>query len=255
MVGNPSVVWPSLKDDFDRPTSKSILLDSTLAGATSEPLTDWTFTFDMGESGMSLTALITAIQEETPHKFSILHPQLAYQALQTKSYAEAIPILDNDIYQIVSEPTTRPEGYSPPPSLSSLALAHTQRLIYQDVVTYFLYGGMIYLATGNHDRAIHFFELATIYPTNNVPSMIQVEAYKKWILLNLIHKGKLRPLSRNLVGQHSRMFDILAKPYQSIAKAFNGSDLQRLIKTVDAGRTIWKEVKPYPFPRYYHHPD
>ena len=195
---------------------------------------------------MSLAALVTAIEEEPPHKFTPFHPQLAYQALRTKSYAEAIPILDRDIYQIVSEPTTRPDGYSPPPSLSSLALAHTQRLIYQDVLTYFLYGGMIYLATGNYDRAIHLFELATIYPISTIPSMIQVEAYKKWILVSLIHKGKLPSLSRNLVGQHSRMFEVLAKVYQNVAQSFSAADPQRLNTIVDMGSKTWQKVRMIP---------
>lgn len=199
----------------------------------------------MGESDMSVSALISAIEEELPHTFTPLHLQLAHQALRTKCYLQAIPILDSDIYQIISEPSTKTDGSSPPTSLSSLALVHTHRLVYQDVVTYFLYGGMIYLAVGKYDRAIQFFELATIYPTNTVPSMIQIEAYKKWILVNLVHRGMVPPLSRTLVGQHARILNVLAKPYETIAQDFKVPDHQRLANTVDAGRTIWKQVSQF----------
>ena len=101
---------------------------------------------------------------------------------------------------------------------------------------------MINLAVGNYDRAIRFFELATIYPANNTASKIQVEAYKKWVLINLFHKGKTPPLVRHLGGQHHRILTNLAKPYETVAEAFQNPDIKKLAETVNVGRAIWAQV-------------
>ena len=54
---------------------------------------------------------------------------------------------------------------------------------------YFLYGGMIYLGLKDWTRALLFLEIVIIAPTSNAASMIQVEAYKKWVLVGLLLKG------------------------------------------------------------------
>ena len=54
---------------------------------------------------------------------------------------------------------------------------------------YFLYGGMIYLGLKDWQRALLFLEVVIVAPTGNAASMIQVEAYKKWVLVGLLLKG------------------------------------------------------------------
>ena len=55
---------------------------------------------------------------------------------------------------------------------------------------YYYYGGMIYAALKNYDRALYFFEVAITTPAMAV-SHIMLEAYKKYILISLILHGKV----------------------------------------------------------------
>ena len=196
----------------------------------------------MTDPGLSMEALASAITNGEPHTFTPLHSHLVYQALRIKSYEAALPVLDEDIYKITGDTSARSDGTSPTQPLFSHALTSTVKIRYQEVVAYFLYGGMIYLAVGNYDRAIRFFELATVYPANNTASKIQVEAYKKWILINLFHKGKLPSLARHLGGQHHRILTSLAKPYEAVAEAFQIPEAKKLAETVNVGQAIWAQV-------------
>lgn len=55
---------------------------------------------------------------------------------------------------------------------------------------YYYYGGMIYLAVRNLDRALYFFEVAITTPAHAF-SHIMLEAYKKYILVSLLLHGKV----------------------------------------------------------------
>ena len=51
---------------------------------------------------------------------------------------------------------------------------------------------MLYMGLKNWERAQLFLEIVIVSPTVNTASMIQVEAYKKWVLVNLMFKGQVR---------------------------------------------------------------
>lgn len=55
---------------------------------------------------------------------------------------------------------------------------------------YYYYGGMIYTAVKNYDRALYFFEVVITTPAMAV-SHVMLEAYKKYILVSLILYGKV----------------------------------------------------------------
>ena len=57
---------------------------------------------------------------------------------------------------------------------------------------YFLYGGMIYMALKEWGKALHFLSIVISSPVANSISLIMVEAYKKWVLVNLLEKGTVR---------------------------------------------------------------
>lgn len=60
---------------------------------------------------------------------------------------------------------------------------------------YFYYGGMIYIALKNYERAFYFFEVCVTTPATCI-SHIMLEAYKKYILVSLILNGKIINLPR-----------------------------------------------------------
>jgi hypothetical protein len=118
----------------------------------------------------SIDALKRALLKQNPEssKFTAHHLTLARLGLVHRAYSAVIPILDNDIYNFDSE-----------------------MLGYRDHLMYYLYGGMIYMAVKDWDRALLFLEVVLNSPTTNTASMIQIEAYKKWVLVGLLHKGKV----------------------------------------------------------------
>lgn len=55
---------------------------------------------------------------------------------------------------------------------------------------YYYYGGMIYTAVKNYDRAQYFFRVCITTPALAV-SHIMLEAFKKYILVSLILEGRV----------------------------------------------------------------
>ena len=48
---------------------------------------------------------------------------------------------------------------------------------------------MIYMGVQDWKHALLFLEIVISSPVANNASRIQVEAYKKWVLVSLLHKG------------------------------------------------------------------
>ena len=63
------------------------------------------------------------------------------------------------------------------------------KLEYRDHLLYFLYGAMILMALKKWKRALHFLEIAIMSPVVGSISKIQVDAYKKWVLVSLLYTG------------------------------------------------------------------
>lgn len=63
------------------------------------------------------------------------------------------------------------------------------KLEYRDHLLYFLYGAMILMALKKWKRALLFLEIVIMSPVVNSISKIQVDAYKKWVLVGLLYVG------------------------------------------------------------------
>ena len=63
------------------------------------------------------------------------------------------------------------------------------KLEYRDHLLYFLYGAMILMALKKWKRALFFLETVIMSPTAGSISKIQVDAYKKWVLVSLLYIG------------------------------------------------------------------
>ena len=63
------------------------------------------------------------------------------------------------------------------------------KLDYRDHLLYFLYGAMIFMALKKWKRALFFLEVVIMSPTVSSISKIQVDAYKKWVLVSLLYVG------------------------------------------------------------------
>ncbi|KAL8818359.1 MAG: hypothetical protein Q9223_002994 [Gallowayella weberi] len=119
---------------------------------------------------------------------------------------------------------------------------------YRDTLHYFLFGAMIYLALKEWPRTIHFLEVVLTAPSRNYSSQLQVEAYKKWILANLLAYGEvpgLLPRTTNAhVAKHVRS---LGKAYEALGMVFKEGiskehDVRRLNAEVHVGHPKWSAV-------------
>ena len=56
------------------------------------------------------------------------------------------------------------------------------------------------MAFKDWERALLFLEIVMVSPTANTASKIQVEAYKKWVLVSLLHRGKVSISNVGITG-------------------------------------------------------
>ena len=146
---------------------------------------------------MAIPPIRTAILRLDPSAacFTSNHLLLAKLCLQAKAFQAALPLLDHDVFHMPSNPEKM--SYFPllcgdhetSSTFITTSSGLSDKLAYRDYLMYFLYGGMIYLGLKDWTRALLFLEVVIMAPTGNVASMIQVEAYKKWVLVGLLLKG------------------------------------------------------------------
>ena len=128
------------------------------------------------------------------------HHVFAYLCMDARAWHAALPVLDKDIFHY--PPNSAKAAFNPSGRL--LCTEHensstfitipsglTEKLEYQQCMEYFLYGAMLYMMSKNWERAQLFLEHVLVWPVVNTASMIQVTAYKKWVIVNLLMTGRV----------------------------------------------------------------
>ncbi|KAJ8972781.1 hypothetical protein NQ317_009234 [Molorchus minor] len=141
-----------------------------------------------------------------------IHADLCQLCLLAKCFKPALKILDIDITGICQEITHNPNG----PQFDA-----------KYFLLYYYYGGMIYLAIHNLDRAFYFFEVAITTPSHAV-SHIMLEAYKKYILVSLLLHGKVQVIPKYTSQVVTRFIKPLSQPYHDLANAFTSNNTAEL---------------------------
>ncbi|XP_063235012.1 COP9 signalosome complex subunit 3 isoform X1 [Bacillus rossius redtenbacheri] len=139
-----------------------------------------------------------------------VHADLCQLCLLARCFKPALELLDTDVGSIGQEG-------------SPFDAKH--------FLLYYYYGGMIYAAVKNYDRALYFFEVACTTPAMAV-SHIMLEAYKKYILVSLILHGKLQPLPKYTSQVVGRFIKPLSQPYLDLSAAY-GTNLPELRAVVN----------------------
>ncbi|EFA11362.1 COP9 signalosome complex subunit 3 isoform X2 [Tribolium castaneum] len=145
-----------------------------------------------------------------------IHADLCQLCLLAKCFKPALEILDTDITGICQEIVHNPNG------------AQFEAKYF---LLYYYYGGMIYLAVRNLDRALYFFEVAITTPAHAV-SHIMLEAYKKYIIVSLLLHGKIQPVPKYASQVVTRFIKPLSQPYNDLANSFtsnNTADLNAVL--------------------------
>ncbi|KAL4869949.1 hypothetical protein BDV12DRAFT_166695 [Aspergillus spectabilis] len=178
--------------------------------------------------------------------FTSVHLLLVKLALLTSSYTYALPIVDKLFSHFPTDTEhAHSERFLCSEHDSSLAFltdasGFSSKLTYRDHLLFFLYSAMIYMALKKWDQASHCLCAVISSPTTNSISKIMVEAYKKLILANLLGHGKLLPTPKLVAPHVTRVYQSLARPYISLAEAFEGGDLQKMSAEIDLGQSIWR---------------
>ncbi|PHZ08272.1 uncharacterized protein RHIMIDRAFT_241786 [Rhizopus microsporus ATCC 52813] len=96
----------------------------------------------------------------------------------------------------------------------------------RDVLEYYYYGAIVYIANKNFDRALEFLTVVISAPTQRVVSAIQIAAYRKFILVSLIYEGRSGALPKCTANHVEKACKTQAGVYQNLAEAFVNTDIQ-----------------------------
>lgn len=121
----------------------------------------------------------------------------------------------------------------------------TDKVTTSIVLEYDLLCGLCHLMRRDWKAALDAFERVMTYPTKDHGcSKIMTEAYNKWILTGLLHKGKPPSVPSLVDSGVQRHFAVLGKPYLAVAKAFeqDKGGAKALKEEFDRfGRQFWEE--------------
>ncbi|KAI5296560.1 hypothetical protein KEM52_000255, partial [Ascosphaera acerosa] len=157
------------------------------------------------------------------------HIRILKSCLRHRAFALASGLVDKPIYHMpLSE--NQVSGLDGPPlrcNASEPAWTHvrpsyglTEPLTMRLVSEYYLYAAMVEIGLCKWRRAIHLLQAVLLCPPRGKGiSQVQVEAYRKWIIVNLIEYGTIPSfdiISEPFLEELSR----LAQPYEAVAAAF-----------------------------------
>ncbi|XP_002741557.1 COP9 signalosome complex subunit 3-like, partial [Saccoglossus kowalevskii] len=152
---------------------------------------------------------ITKIQIH-PAQLTSLHADICQLCLLSKCFKPALPFLDVDITEISKEGGLYDATH---------------------FLCYYYYGGMIYTALKQWNKAIYYYEIAITTPSMAV-SHIMLEAYKKFILVSLILHGKILNLPKYTSQVVTRFIKPLSQSYHELASVYtsnNPSELRNVV--------------------------
>jgi COP9 signalosome complex subunit 3 len=131
--------------------------------------------------------------------FTPNHQVILQLCLMSGQYEEALPVLDAYIHSFPSESNTGFDGKLPCSNFTESSGYMTttsglaDKVTEKDVATYFLMGAMLYLGMGSskYDDALLYLEVLVTMPAHGVASGLMLEAYRKALLVHLLHHGKV----------------------------------------------------------------
>lgn len=197
----------------------------------------------------AITLLGNAILRLDPTSSTLTSTHLSFVrlCLFAKSFHEALPILERTIYHLPANldklTAVRATRYLCSEIESNAIYLNpehglTQKLTSRDYLEYHLYGAMIHMVLKHWEKAKAFLEIVILVPTVT-PSLIMVEAYKKWVLVGLLMDGRVPSLPRGANKNVMRNVQALAKPYDCLAEAFASGSLARLKGELEEGQSFW----------------
>ncbi|KAL6960454.1 COP9 signalosome complex subunit 3, partial [Sarracenia purpurea var. burkii] len=155
-----------------------------------------------------LLRAVKKLQSSTEH-LTILHPDFLLVCLLAKCYKHGLCILEDDIFE-VDQP--------------------------RDFFLYCYYGGMICIGQKRYRKALELLHNVVTAPMSTI-NAIAVEAYKKYILVSLIHLGQFSngfPKYTSSVAQ--RNLKNFSQAYIELVNCYGSGKVSELKAYVEANR-------------------
>lgn len=161
----------------------------------------------VGSPILAVRPLLAAAKRFAAHPGHLtpLHQLFLRACLLAKCYKKGLELLDHPITDVEPVCDTR----------------------VQDFLLYHYYGGMILEGLQQHARALDSLALVITAPSQ-VTSAIQIEAYKKFVLISLKEHGKIRALPKYLANCVARAVKAKATPYTELATAYESGNVARV---------------------------
>eukprot|EP01012_Entosiphon_sulcatum_P048462 TRINITY_DN66949_c0_g1_i1.p1 TRINITY_DN66949_c0_g1~~TRINITY_DN66949_c0_g1_i1.p1 ORF type:complete len:429 (+),score=77.44 TRINITY_DN66949_c0_g1_i1:37-1323(+) len=160
------------------------------------------------QASRGISRLIKVINTFCPTSSSLspVHADFVMLCLAAKNYKAARRVIDTTIFEI----SPRKLGVTP-----------------RDFMLYYYYSGMVWIGLKMFDKAHEFLQTAVTIPCSCL-SAIMVEAFKKFVLVSLIHKGKLESLPRQCSPAANRHLKRHCPEYMEFAGAYTKRDFAKL---------------------------
>ncbi|KNA10008.1 hypothetical protein SOVF_148270 [Spinacia oleracea] len=157
----------------------------------------------LSEPMRAVAPMLIAIRKIRPSSehLTTLHPDFLLLCILAKCYKTGLSVLEDDVFE-VDQP--------------------------KDLFLYCYYGGMICIGLKQFKKASEFFHNVVTAPMSTL-NAIAVEAYKKYILVSLIHRGKFNthfPKYTSTVAQRS--LKNFSQIYLELANNYSNGNLADL---------------------------
>ncbi|XP_057491097.1 COP9 signalosome complex subunit 3-like isoform X2 [Actinidia eriantha] len=168
-----------------------------------------------------LLTAIRKLQFSSSEHLTSLHPDFLLLCLLAKCYKTGLCVLEHDIFE-VDQP--------------------------RDFFLYCYYGGMICIGQKRYRKALELLHNVVTAPMSTI-NAIAVEAYKKYILISLIHLGQFStslPKYTSSVAQ--RNLKNFSEPYIELVTCYGNGKISELEAYVQANREKFEisKLKLYP---------
>lgn len=161
--------------------------------------------------GIELISIAIKKLQTSDSHLTLVHADLCQLCLLAKCFKPALKFLDIDITSISTQEGVQFDA--------------------KYFLLYYYYGGMIYAAVKNYERALYMFEVVISTPAMAV-SHIMLEAYKKYILISLILHGKVLPIPRYVSQVVGRFIKPLSQAYHELANVYATNSTEELRQIV-----------------------
>jgi COP9 signalosome complex subunit 3 len=147
------------------------------------------------------------------------HWMLAQIAILSKSYNYGVSVFDSDPFHVEPETTA---------------------IDARDVRLFFYYAGICYLGMKKWSSAVEWFKTVIAAPAI-VPSAIQVESYRKYVLASLLSTGSVESAPRYANPQLLRHLKQLSQPYDELATAYGTNSTDDVHKCAEANHEVFRK--------------